>query len=126
MRSDIEVLRTTESAADAACFMASHDVDSIPLCLTDGSLAGTVSARDIVARVVAKGRDPQGVPLAELADAGDVLALERNMPIEEAVTVMRRHQRARLPVVESDRVVGFVTRSDIAQSLALVPPWVED
>jgi CBS domain-containing protein len=126
MRSDIEVLRTTESAADAACFLASREVDSIPLCLADGSLAGTVTTRDIVAKVVAKGRDPRRVPLVELVEPGDVLALERNLPIEEAIAVMCRHQRARLPVVEGDRVVGFVTQSDLAQSLAFVPPWVED
>ncbi len=76
MRRDIEVLRTTESAADAACYLAARDEDSIPLCLADGSLAGTVSNRDIVAKVVAKGLDPRQVSLAELADPGDVLGLD--------------------------------------------------
>ena len=61
MHGDIEVLRTTETAADAACFLAAHGEDSVPLCQGDGSLAGTVSNRDIVARVVAAGRDPHEV-----------------------------------------------------------------
>ena len=43
MSRDVEVLRTTDTVADAACFLADHGVDSAPLCLSDGSLAGTVS-----------------------------------------------------------------------------------
>ncbi len=57
MYGDIEVLRTTESAADAAWYLAAHDVDEVPLCLADGSLAGSVTCHDIVVKVVAKGLD---------------------------------------------------------------------
>jgi CBS domain-containing protein len=125
MSSDIEVLRTTESAADAAAFLAAHEVDSIPLCQSDGSLAGSVSAFDILARVVAKGLDARQVPLSEFAEQSGVLALDVDAPVDEAATVMCRHQRARLPVVEGDRVVGLVTRRDIARSIAFRPPWSE-
>ena len=67
MHGDVEVLRTTDTAADAACFLASHSDDTVPLCQSDGCLAGIVSNRDIVAQVVAKGRDPREVSLAEFA-----------------------------------------------------------
>lgn len=125
MRGDIEVLRTTETAADAACFLASHDQDSVPLCLGDGSLAGTVSNRDIVSRVVAKGRDPRQVSLAEFAVLADVVALDVDIPLEDAVAVMSRQHRALLPVIERDRVVGFVTQRDVARSISFRPPWAE-
>ena len=125
MRSDIEVLRTTESAADAASFLASHGEETVPLCLSDGSLAGTVSSRDIVAKVIAKGRDPHQVLLSELAEADDVLGLDVDAPVDEAVSIMRHHQRARLPVLEDDRVVGLVTQRDIARSLTFRPSWDE-
>ena len=125
MRNDIEVLRTTESAADAACFLAAHSEESVPLCLSDGSLAGSVSSRDIVAKVIAKGRDPREVQLSELAEPDDVLGLDVDAPVDEAVSVMRHHHRARLPVLEGDRVVGLVTQRDIARSLAFRPSWGE-
>jgi hypothetical protein len=38
---------------------------------------------------------------------------------------MCRHQRARLPVTEGDRVIGLVTQRDVARSLQFRPPWVE-
>jgi CBS domain-containing protein len=85
-----------------------------------------VSARDIVAKVVAKGLDPREVTLAELAEPADALALDVGIPVEEAVSIMARHQRAHLPVTEGDRVVGFVTRRDAARSLAFMPPWADD
>ncbi len=123
MRGDIEVLRTTETAADAACFLAAHGEDSAPLCQGDGSLAGTVSNRDIVARVVAAGRDPHEVRLAEFAETAGALALDVDVSVEEAVALMSRHGKNRLPVVEGDRVVGFVTQRDAARSVVFRPPW---
>jgi CBS domain-containing protein len=125
MREDIEVLRTTETVADAASFLASHDQDSVPLCLSDGSLAGVVSNRDIVSRVVAKGRDPRQVSLAEFAEPADAVALDVDVTLEDAVAVMCRQHRALLPVIERDRVVGFVTQRDVARSISFRPPWFE-
>jgi CBS domain-containing protein len=126
MSGDIEVLRTTETAADAACYLAEHDEDSVLLCLADGSLAGTVSSRDIVAKVVAKGLDPREVTLAELTGPGEVLALDMDVPVEDAVAIMCRNRRARLPVIDGDRVVGLVTQRDVARSVTLRPFWEDD
>ncbi|HWF17018.1 MAG TPA: CBS domain-containing protein [Acidimicrobiales bacterium] len=125
MREDIEVLRTTETAADAASYLAGHFDDSVALCLSDGSLAGTVSNRDIVTKVVAKGRDPREVRLAELAESSDALALDASVTVEDAVTFMCRNDRTRLPVTEGNRVIGLVTQRDVAQSLSFRPSWVD-
>jgi CBS domain-containing protein len=125
MRGDVDVLRTTDTAADAACFLASHGDDVAPLCLSDGSFAGTVSSRDIVTRVVAPGRDPRQVSLAEFTGAADVVALDVDVPLEDAVAVMCRHQRSRLLVLQEERVVGCVTQRDVARSISFQPPWAE-
>ncbi len=123
MHGDIEVLRATESAVDAACYLAAHAVDRVPLCLADGSLAGTITDRDIVAKVVAKGLDPRQVLLADLADPDDRLAVDVDAPVEEAVSVMAAAGRGRLPVTEGSRVVGLVTRRDVTRALAFRAAW---
>jgi CBS domain-containing protein len=124
MSGNVEVLRTTDTAADAASFLASHGEDSAPLCRSDGSLAGTVTNRDIVAQVVAKGRDPREVSLAEFTGAADdVVALDVDVSLPDAVAVMCRHQRSRLPVLHEERVVGYVTQRDLARSISFQPPW---
>ncbi len=125
MRCDIELLRTTDSAADAACLLAARSEESIPLCRSDGRLAGSVSNRDIVVRVVARGLDPRQVSLSEFAQPGDVLGLDVDAAVDEAMSVMCRHRRACLPVLEGDCVVGLVTQRDAARSLAFRPPWDE-
>ena len=131
MNGDVEVLRTTDTAADAARVLANHSEDSVPLCRSDGSFAGTVTNRDIVTRVVARGRDPREVSLAEFARvaddvvAGDVIALDVDVSLEDAVAVMCRHQRSQLPVLERERVVGFVTQRDVARSISFQPPWTD-
>ena len=77
-------------------------------------------------RVVAKGRDPREVSLAEFTRvADDVVALDVDVSLEDAVAVMCRHQRSRLPVLERERVVGFVTQRDVARSISFQPPWAD-
>ena len=76
-------------------------------------------------RVVAPGRDPQEVSLAEFAEPDGVVALDIDVPLEDAVALMCRHQLARLPVVEGTRVVGFVTQRDVARSISFQPPWAD-
>jgi CBS domain-containing protein len=125
MSGHIEVLRTSETAADAASYLASHVEESVPLCLSDGSLAGTVSNRDIVSKVVAKGLDPREVRLEELAEPGDVIALDVDLTVEDAVAYMCRHHRSRLPVTDDNRVVGHVTQRDVARSVSFRPSWVD-
>ena len=126
MNGDVEVLRTTDTAADAARVLANHSEDSVPLCQSDGSFAGTVTNRDIVTRVVARGRDPREVSLAEFTRvADDVVALDVDVSLEDAVAVMCRHQRSQLPVLERERVVGFVTQRDVARSISFQPPWTD-
>ena len=126
MHGDMQVLRTRETAADAAALLATHGEDTVPLCQSDGSLAGAVSNRALVAKVVAPGRDPRTVGLAEFAADGDVVALDVDITLEEALAVMCRHQRAQLPVVEGERVVGRITRREAACSASFRPPWADD
>jgi CBS domain-containing protein len=125
MSEDVDFLRTTDTAADAARFLATHNDDAVPLCLSDGSLAGTITSRDIVAQVVAKDRDPREVSLSEFAGPADVVALDLDVTLEDAVALMCRHHRSRLLVLDDARVVGLVTRRDLARSISFQVPWTD-
>lgn len=125
MSGHVEVLRASETAAEAASYLASHLEDSVPLCLADGSLAGVVSNRDIVSKVVAKGLDPREVRLEEIVEPGEVPALEAGTTVEDAVAYMCSHHRTRLPVVDDNRVIGLVTQRDVARSVSFRPSWVD-
>jgi CBS domain-containing protein len=120
-----DVLLTTDSVAEAAIYLASHDEESAPFCRADGRLAGTVSNRDIVTKVVAQGLDPRLVQLSALAGVGDPVTLDIDVSVEDAVALMTRGSQGRLPVTSDARVVGFVTRRDMARTLAFRPSIVD-
>jgi CBS domain-containing protein len=123
----LDVLHTTDSVADAAAYLTSHEEESVPFCLADGHLAGTVSNRDIVAKVVAKGLDPRQVQLSALAGPGEPVTVDVDVDesVEYAVAVMTRTSQTRLPVTADARVVGFVTQRDMARTLAFRPSIVD-
>ena len=123
MSREVEFLQTSETAADAASYLACHERGAIPLCQPDGSLAGVVTDRDIVVKVVARGKDPEAFSLSDLAEPTDALAVGVNDSVEDVAAIMARHDLRRLPVTDNDRVVGLVSQDDIARSLSFGRSW---
>jgi CBS domain-containing protein len=107
---------TSQTPVDqVAKVMESDDVGALPI--VDGDLlVGMVTDRDIVVRVVAQGRDPRGLPVAEVASLEPVsVALDEDL--SNALKLMARHQIRRLPVVDAEnRLVGVVSQADVALS----------
>jgi len=97
----------------AAKMMKDEDVGLAPIVEGD-RLIGTLTDRDITVRVVAEGKDPQTVKVREVAST-DVVTVDPQQNLDEALTLMARHQVRRLPVVEEDgRLVGVVAQADVA------------
>ena len=102
-----------KSVAYAAKMMRDEDVGVAPIVEGD-RLVGVLTDRDIAVRVVAEGRDPVQVKAREVA-SGDLVTLDPDQDLDEALRLMARHQVRRLPVVEEDgRVVGIVAQADVA------------
>jgi CBS domain-containing protein len=103
--------------ADAARVMKQQDVGPVPVVENGDRLAGIVTDRDIVLRVVAEGGDPQSTTVGEIMSR-DLATVDPDQPLEEALRLMARHQVRRLPVCEEDgRLVGIVAQADIATEL---------
>ena len=47
----------------------------------------------------------------------DVIAVAASAPLDEVVEIMEKHRIKRLPVVENQRVIGVVSRSDLVRYL---------
>jgi CBS domain-containing protein len=103
-----------KSVAYAAKMMRDEDVGIAPIVEGD-RLVGVLTDRDIAVRVVAEGRDPEEVKVTEVASR-DVVTLDPQQDLDEALRLMARNQVRRLPVVEEDgRLVGVVAQADVAQ-----------
>ena len=113
MTSNPRTIGRSTTVAEAAQLMKSEDVGSVPI--TDGDrLVGVVTDRDIVVRAVAEGRDVQSTTVGDIASS-DLVTIDPEQSIEEAVRLMGEHQVRRLPVVEEDgRLVGVLAQADIA------------
>ena len=109
--------RTVSSDAtvvEAARVMRDDDFGLVPV--VDGDqLVGTLTDRDIAIRVVAEERDPSSTTVREIAST-DLVTIDPEQELGEALRLMAQHQVRRLPVVEEDgRLVGIVAQADVAR-----------
>jgi len=100
------------SVVDAAKVMAKEDVGPIPIVEGD-RLVGLVTDRDLVMRVLAEGRDPGSTMVGEIASR-DLVTVSPDDDLDRALQLMAENQVRRLPVVESDSLVGIIAQRDIA------------
>jgi CBS domain-containing protein len=99
--------------SEAAELMASEDVGSLPI-LDGDELVGVVTDRDIVVRAVAKKKNPQGMPVREVASS-ELVTVGPEQDLSEALKLMASHQVRRLPVVDEDNhLVGVLAQADVA------------
>ena len=99
---------------EVAQLMEADDVGSVPV--VDGErLVGMVTDRDIVVRAIAKGKDPSNIPASNIA-SDELVTIDPESNLDDALKLMARHQVRRLPVVvEDERLVGVVSQADVAR-----------
>ena len=100
--------------AYAAKMMRDEDVGLAPI-LEGDKLVGMLTDRDIAIRVVAEGRDPGQVTVKDIASK-QVVTIDPQQDLDEALRIMAKHQVRRLAVVEEDgKLVGVVAQADVAR-----------
>ena len=103
-----------KSVAYAAKMMRKEDVGLAPIVEGD-KLVGMLTDRDIATRVAAQGRDPDQVKVRDVASK-QLVTIDPQQDLSEALRMMAKHQVRRLPVVQEDgRLVGVVAQADIAR-----------
>jgi CBS domain-containing protein len=114
MTSKLCTIDADKPVAYAAKMMRDEDVGLAPIVEGD-RLVGTLTDRDIAVRVVAEGRDPQATPVSDVAST-DLVTVDPQQDLDEALRLMAEHQVRRIPVVEEDgRLVGIVAQADVAR-----------
>jgi CBS domain-containing protein len=114
MTSNLCTIDAGDTVAYAAKMMRDEDVGIAPIVEGD-RLVGVLTDRDIAVRVVAEGLDREQTKVTDVMSR-DVVTLDPDQDLDEALRLMARHQVRRLPVVEEDgRVVGVVAQADVAQ-----------
>lgn len=104
-------VESTRSVLEAARYMMEHNIGALPV-LRDGSLAGILSERDIMNRVVAVGRTPGTTAVSEVMTANP-RAVPADESIEECLFIMREFGFRHLPIVEGKELKGLVSLRDV-------------
>jgi tRNA nucleotidyltransferase (CCA-adding enzyme) len=112
MSSPVRTIEHDESLAEAEVHLAAWRHTGAPV-FRDGKLVGVLSGRDIE-RANAAG--DTHVP-ASSRMTSPPRTVDAEASLEEALAIMSKHDIGRLPVVESDELVGIVSRTDILRAL---------
>ena len=112
MTEDPRSIGPSVSVVEAARLMREGDIGSLPIT-DDEQLVGMITDRDITTRVVAEAADPKVTSVGDVYSQ-DLISVEPDKDLAEALQLMARHQVRRLPVVENGRLVGIVAQADIA------------
>ena len=104
-------VESNRSVLEAARYMMEHNIGALPV-LRDGALAGILSERDIMNRVVAVGRTPGTTSVSEVMTANP-RAVPADESIEECLFIMREFGFRHLPIVEGKELRGLVSLRDV-------------
>ncbi len=102
-----------------ARLMRVRDIGSVAIVedLSTNKLVGLITDRDIVLRIVAEGKNPKTLPVEDFMTRR-LITCEKDAGVDNALTLMEKHQIRRLPIIDSSgRVTGIIATSDIVSRL---------
>ncbi len=107
-------VKVGDSIVEAAKLMKGEESAMAPI--VDGDrLVGVLTDHDIAVRVVAEGRDPLTTKVEDIAST-NLVTIDPQQDLDDALRVMARNHVRRLPVVEEDgKLIGIVMQADVAR-----------
>ena len=123
MVKDLIGVEVKTSVKKAVELMNEHEIGCL-IVMKRGKLAGMVTERDIIRRVLLDSKDSEKIKVSEIMSK-PVIVGKPKMSIEDAVKLMFNRNIKKLPVIDDDHLVGLVTLTDLVLSLVtLIDPLV--
>jgi CBS domain-containing protein len=111
MTADVVTIEPSASVVDAAKQMIQKEKGPLPV-VEGGHVVAMVTDRDIIARVVAEGRDPSSVTVDDISTT-ELVTASPDQDVDEARRLMAEHELDRILVTEGDQLVGIISEADI-------------
>jgi CBS domain-containing protein len=111
MVASVVTIEPGTGVVDAAKRMIEQEKGPLPIVEGERPKA-IVTDRDIIAHVVAEGRDPTKMTVDEIASQ-ELVTIGPEQDASEARRLMDQHELDRILVVEDDRLVGIISEADI-------------
>lgn len=111
MTANVVTIEPSASVVEAAKKMIQQEKGPLPV--VEGSKpVAMVTDRDIIARVVAEGKDPSSLTVQDIATT-DLVTVTPDADVSEARTLMAERQLDRILVVDGEKLVGIISEADV-------------
>jgi signal-transduction protein with cAMP-binding, CBS, and nucleotidyltransferase domain len=117
MSSPVLTVDESVSVRKAAEKMTQNNVGTIVVTKNREPI-GIVTERDMLNRIVSKGRDPESTRIMEIVSK-PLRFVDKDLSILEAMRVMRDSRIRRLLVKDKDQLVGITTDGDMLRALSV-------
>jgi CBS domain-containing protein len=112
------VISPDSSVREAVRLMNAHGVGTL-VVLAGGEVAGIFSERDVLRRVVDGGRDPETTTVRDVM-TDEVIAVDMEMSVTDAMALMTRERVRHLPVLDSaGKLGGLVSIGDLTRRVSM-------
>lgn len=115
MSTNVATVQAEAAVAEAARIMSSNGISCI-LAMHRHTVAGIVSEKDLLKRVVALHKDPAGTSVADVMSF-PVKVIPPNYSILSASNKMEKLHLHRLVVMDGRRLCGIVTQTDVMRAV---------
>jgi len=110
---DIVSCDASTSVREAVAILAERRIGALPV-YSNGRIAGIFSERDVVYQLAAHGPVMLERSVGEVMTA-PAITVDRATGVLEALGLMTRRRIRHLPVVDGERVIGFVSIGDLVK-----------
>ncbi|MDQ3627312.1 MAG: CBS domain-containing protein [Actinomycetota bacterium] len=117
MVSPAPYVRCADHLVSASRLMRDLDLRALPICEPDGRVVGMLRDRDIVTCCVAEDDNPSTVTAREFAE-GPPVRVRPWLRVHHALHLMLSQRLTYLPVVEHERLVGFIDLGAVLDATA--------
>ena len=121
MSTDVAVVGPDQTMAMAAIMMADDSLSSL-VVVDKGTVAGIITEKDFLERVVAKGKSALDVKVRDVMSC-PVVTVSSQATVFEAGRIVEEKHVKRLPVVDGSKLVGIVSQTDLIRVLTSYGMW---
>jgi CBS domain-containing protein len=103
--------------------MVKRGIGSV-IVVSSGDEPAMLTERDIMSKVVAKGLDPGGTLVRDIATK-PLVTIRSDATVWDAAELMSKHHIRRLPVINRDEIIGLITTRSVSDALPVISRFPE-
>ena len=105
------VVAPNKPVEECARIMLQNKVGSL-IVQEKGKLLGIITEKDFIDRIIAIGLDPKKLEAKDIMKK-DIITISPDIDINDAMLKMSKEGVKRFPVIENNKMVGYLTYSDV-------------